>query len=93
MQCSAAVNTGTPAKEDRGADLDPLPHNMPLPNEVAEPHIHQPPKQIRAPYQSWRAVGVVLGRADAVRNGLYGTDVGTCTRGQDAHRIGAWAAS
>jgi len=52
MQCSTAINAGMPAipePEDHGADLDPPPHNTPLPNKVAEPHIHQPPKQIRAP--------------------------------------------
>jgi len=46
MQCLAAINAGTPAipePEDHGADLDPPP------NKVAERHIHQPPKQIRAP--------------------------------------------
>ncbi len=52
MQCSTAINAGMPAipePEDHGADLDPPPRNTPLPNKVAEPHIHQPPKQIRAP--------------------------------------------
>ena len=96
MQCSAAVSAGTPAipePEDHSADLDPPPYNTLPPNEVAEPHIHQPPKQIRAPHRSWRAVGVIPGRADAARNRLYGPDIGACTRGRDAHRIGAWVAS
>jgi len=55
MQCLAAINAGTPAipePEDHSADLDPPPHNTPPPNKVAEPHIHQPPKQIQAPTEA-----------------------------------------
>jgi hypothetical protein len=52
MQCSLAVNSGTPAipdLEDRGADWDPPLHDPPLPNKGAEPPTHLSPKQIRAP--------------------------------------------
>ena len=50
-QCSPAVNTGTPAipEPDRGANLEPQPHDTPQPNEAAEPHFQQPLEQIHAP--------------------------------------------
>jgi len=55
MQCLVAINAGMPAipePEDHGADLDLPPHNMLPPNKVTEPHIHQPPKQIKAPTEA-----------------------------------------
>jgi hypothetical protein len=54
-QRSSAVNTGiaaTPEPEDRGADLDPQPHDPPQPEEAPGnllPTI--PPEQIRAPHR------------------------------------------
>ena len=54
-QRSPAVNAGTPAipePEDRGADLDPPPHDTPLPDEAVEHSNHQSPKQIQAPTEA-----------------------------------------
>jgi len=51
MQRSPAVDTETPAtpEPDHGADLEPPPHDTPLPNKAAEHPIHQPLEQTQPP--------------------------------------------
>jgi hypothetical protein len=46
---------------DYGADLEPPLHDLLPPVEGAEPNIHEPPMQIRAP-TAWRAVWIAPGR-------------------------------
>ena len=69
MQRSPAVNTGTLAisEPDHGADLEPQPHDTPRPNKAAEPHFHQPLKQIHVPTVAGGPLELLPGSVAATR--------------------------
>ena len=68
MQHALAVSAGTPAvpEPDRGADLEPQPHDTPPPNEAAEPYTQHLPEQNRAPTE----VGGRWSRSRARHHGM-----------------------
>jgi hypothetical protein len=72
-----------------GMDSEPQPLNMPPPNEGMEPAIHHLPEQVQAPTD----VSELLESPwieTAVYDGPEEPDASMCTRGQDAHKRGAW---
>src|SRR5712691_6216526 len=73
MQHSLAVNAGTPdtPEPDRGADLEPPPHDTPPPVEVAETPDH-PPGQIRAPTDVGKPLKLLRGETSLRTMGQMG---------------------
>ena len=65
---------GTSAIPEPGpsADLEPPPHATPLPDEGAVHHIHQPPKQYRAPTEVGESVESLRGEASRRMRGQMG---------------------